>query len=205
MSCAVSVCEWRRAAGKSNNQKGSRKIKQSTSHEYHFPIPLVSVIKTLLTTGACSYTSWFSGCNCIGKAVAYSWTTHPLSLSSSDRDDPSHTDLLWGRKGLPDGDDHTHARISCGRKGLPDGDDHRPVTWLDARRGTPPARWAWLRAAPGVEGACSEWLCWGCLRDAFPAAEGGEGPALPAAIRCPECARAPCTLFVVEQWGAPCW
>ena len=40
----VSVCESESGgapAGKSNNQKGSRKIKQSKSHEYHFPIPLV--------------------------------------------------------------------------------------------------------------------------------------------------------------------
>ena len=44
-SCAVDLCVSPAGApqdaGKSNNQKGSRKIKQSKSREYHFPIPLV--------------------------------------------------------------------------------------------------------------------------------------------------------------------
>jgi len=50
----VSVCESESGgapAGKSNNQKGSRKIKQSKSHEYHFPIPLVFIIKTIKIPG----------------------------------------------------------------------------------------------------------------------------------------------------------
>ena len=39
------------APQESNNQKGSRKIKQSKSHEYHFPIPLVFRIKTIKIPG----------------------------------------------------------------------------------------------------------------------------------------------------------
>ena len=74
------------------------------------------------------------------------------------------------------------------------GATHEPVTWTDVWDGRR-ARWAWLRAAPGVEGACGEWLCWDCVQRAF--AE----PQEPGLVRCPACARAPCTLFVVTEWG----
>lgn len=71
---------------------------------------------------------------------------------------------------------------------------HEPVTWADVARGRR-EEWAWLRAAPGVEGACGEWLCWRCVERAFPA------PKAPGAIHCPACGRGPCTLFVVTEWG----
>ena len=40
-----------KSAEKSNNQNGWRGIKQSKSHKYHFPIPLVFRIKTIKIPG----------------------------------------------------------------------------------------------------------------------------------------------------------
>jgi len=40
-----------KSAEKSNNQNGWRGIKQSESHKYHFPIPLVFRIKTIKIPG----------------------------------------------------------------------------------------------------------------------------------------------------------